>query len=1038
MVGLLSIIAPLWVECSFLFFFILGFVFRRFNLFRRYKAIRAKCPDEPRFASFSQTLRKDIEAKSVANDPAAVLAAWRIGKTCAATPLELLKLIVQAFIDVEPESLIGEIVGHMEHHIAQLGNSRVASVVLETVARNGCTKTLFGLWDAVDEKLGVQPNYNIYEALIHGYALDGNSEKVNNMFAILHEEFMRPTARCYSLIIKGYLKNSMIEPTLEQMRMMKQQGFYVPPFAITQVFRIACDTGRAVEVFASFKQISTLSNEAVQLLLEDCVKRNDLTFATRVEQTARDTGVTFTCSSYDSLLRLLTNAGDLRALQVFDELQSSSYRVGEGMCVGLLARCAETKFLKFAEEIVCHVRSQDRMSIAVYSALMKVYAYSGMYDRACDLYDSIREDNLEPDAMMYGCLMKFAVECGRTELSRELSERAPCLDIQNYMSLIRAAGRDKDVGQAFAVLKKLKNSGVAPDLAAYNCVLDVCVSAGDTNSVRRLLDEMRSISPLDVVTYNILLKRYCTTSDVHGARAMMAEMRQDGVRPDDVSYNCLINVTLSSGNFRDAWALVEKMESDGVKVDHYTIAILMKALKQSKNRSDVERALLLLDQSGLDICSDEIMFNTILEMCIKHRECGRLQAALRALSTSNLRPSVHTYGSLIKACGALKQLDRSWAFWREMIEERSIEPNDVVLGCMLDALVCNNHIDDAVALLELWKGKVPLTMVICSTILKGFANTRQAPRAMAMWREVRQSGLPMNTVVYNVTIDAHARVGAMDGVSELVEAMAADGCEPDGITYSTIVKGYCVKGDLDKAFDVFSNMKTGNPDNDAIVYNTVLDGCTRHGRWDIADKVLADMERNKIKPSIFTLGSLIKMYGRRRQLDKAFKVFEEYPKKHGFVRNQQVSTCLMCACLNNNALDKALMVFEDLKVSFQGPDSKAYGAMITGCVRHGKLQVAIGLVEEAYGIKEKDTDGQQFRGLPKGQRLEIDPIELLFKALQQHGQMDTLGATLINKLRAANAPINGRLLNSLFEGSTPSKGSTLRHGGSHYNQKRGK
>jgi len=37
---------------------------------------------------------------------------------------------------------------------------------------------------------------------------------------------------------------------------------------------------------------------------------------------------------------LLTNAGDLRALQVFDELQSSSYRVGEGMCVGLLARCA--------------------------------------------------------------------------------------------------------------------------------------------------------------------------------------------------------------------------------------------------------------------------------------------------------------------------------------------------------------------------------------------------------------------------------------------------------------------------------------------------------------------------------------------------------------------------------------------------------------------------------------------------------------------------------------------------------------------------
>merc|ERR1719282_2234129 len=103
------------------------------------------------------------------------------------------------------------------------------------------------------------------------------------------------------------------------------------------------------------------------------------------------------------------------------------------------------------------------MTIAVYSALMKVYAYCGMYDRACNLYDQIRADGLEPDAMMYGCLMKFAVECGRTDLSRELSEKAPSLDIQNYMSLIRAAGRDRDIKRAFDVLNKLKEACVSID-----------------------------------------------------------------------------------------------------------------------------------------------------------------------------------------------------------------------------------------------------------------------------------------------------------------------------------------------------------------------------------------------------------------------------------------------------------------------------------------------------------------------------------------------------------------------------------------------
>merc|ERR1719343_241692 len=100
-----------------------------------------------------------------------------------------------------------------------------------------------------------------------------------------------------------------------------------------------------------------------------------------------------------------------------------------------------------------------------YSSLMKVYARCGLLDKACDLYDEVIAAGLEPDSMMYGCLMKFSVECGRTELSRELFERAPTLDIQNYMSLIRAASRDKDVDRAFAVLDKLKASGVSADIA---------------------------------------------------------------------------------------------------------------------------------------------------------------------------------------------------------------------------------------------------------------------------------------------------------------------------------------------------------------------------------------------------------------------------------------------------------------------------------------------------------------------------------------------------------------------------------------------
>ena len=79
----------------------------------------------------------------------------------------------------------------------------------------------------------------------------------------------------------------------------------------------------------------------------------------------------------------------------------------------------------------------------MYSALVQVYAYCDTYGKACDVCDLLRRDELGPDAMMCGCLMKFAAECDRTNLSRQIAEVAPSLEIRNYMSLIRAAGRDR-------------------------------------------------------------------------------------------------------------------------------------------------------------------------------------------------------------------------------------------------------------------------------------------------------------------------------------------------------------------------------------------------------------------------------------------------------------------------------------------------------------------------------------------------------------------------------------------------------------------
>jgi len=420
----------------------------------------------------------------------------------------------------------------------------------------------------------------------------------------------------------------------------------------------------------------------------------------------------------------------------------------------------------------------------------------------------------------------------------------------------------------------------------------------------------------------------------------------------------------------------------------------------------------------VDVCSDEILFNTVLETCTRHRQLHRLEGLLAAFSSSKLRPSVHTFGSLIKACSTLRCIVKCREFWRIMVEEYAMQPNAIVLGCMLDALVCNGQVEGAVTLLNEWKPKIAPNTIMYSTILKGFANSKQSTRALDIWKEISESGVALNNVLYNALIDSQARVGAMDKVSMIVESMEPNGCWPDSITYATIVKGYCVQGDLDTAFEAFRSAQKNGMAIDSVVYNTIMSGCTRHNRIDLAETILADMERHNIKPSTSTLGILVKMYIQCHQVEKAFQVVEEFPRKHGVQVNLQARTLLLEACLANNDIDRAMTVFGEIKGSGAGVDAKTYSSVICELIRYGRLEPAAALVDHAYGLTGKGTK----RGLLSDQKLDNDCIEQLMRALGQADLMHSIGIPLFERLRAARVPVNGRLCAlAVQNGATPTR-----------------
>jgi len=1003
-------LGPLWVELSFLLFFSLGFIFLRKDTFRRQGAkkvstaqgvkVRAAMP-----VRADSKWKKSLDAAASTCNNSDVLSTWRAEQKSMPTPKDLMKPVIQAFLDAEPDALLPEIMDHIRQHKETLSNVWTATSILDTVARAGKVKLMEKLWSSFSEE-SMSKNASMFEVVLGGFASAGQPEKVKEYKAMLRQANLKLSPRGYSLIIKGYLKNSLVDEVLANILEMCKDGQQVPGFAVAQFLRVSIDTGKTSAVYQVLKDNQIpMQSDAISVILEGCSRQKDpkmAKLAKQVEMDARAAKVEFSLQAYDSLLKTYAQDCDQRVFDIFREMQQNGHSISEGLCVGLLARCADAKFLSFAEEIIRFVQAGSGMSIALYSALMKVYAYSGMYDKACNLYAKIKEDGLEPDAMMYGCLMKFSVECGRTKLSQELSEKVSVLDIQNYMSLIRAAGRDRDVDGAFAVIKRLKDNGVTPDAIAFNCVVDVCVKAGDMARARVLVQEMKEHGLLDIITYNTLLKGYVASRNLPAAKSVLEEMSKAGLEPNDVSYNCLLNSAASSGNLNEAWQIVEQMEKSKVRPDHYTVSIMFKAIKHEKNPRNVQKALDFLEKSGINPTSDEILLNTVLETYIRHKETRRLETILAEFEKSEMRPSVPIYGSIIKAYANLKRVDKCWHYWDEMQNQRGLEPNDIAWGCMLDALVVNNRVDDAIALFT--DAKLKPNAVICSILVKGLATMQQPERAMALWRDMVGQGMKMNTVAYNAIVDAQARLGNMDEVSEIVQHMAKEGCPPDSITHSTIVKGYAVKGQLDKAMEVLHGMQDGHVHHDAIVYNTILDGCSKHKRADLVDVILKSMDDHKIVPTNFTLGILVKLYGRFKQLDKAFAAMDTLPQKGRFTPNSQVWSCLIGACIYNGYADEAVQAFKDMRAAGQTADTRACTTLVTGLVRLKRWVPAVEIVDAVYGLRAQPR--------VHGASIEQDTLESLLAALSQQNLLEELGAPLLDRLRKAKVPVSGRLMAS--------------------------
>ena len=109
---------------------------------------------------------------------------------------------------------------------------------------------------------------------------------------------------------------------------------------------------------------------------------------------------------------------------------------------------------------------------------------------------------------------------------------------------------------------------------------------------------------------------------------------------------------------------------------------------------------------------------------------------LKIFKAKGMKPPGHTYGTLIKAFGSMGKMAECRKLWDEMADGRTVEPNQIVRGCMIDALVVNGRLTDAVESFKAWKDQLGANTVMYPSLIKGCARSRDTAAAMEMHHHV--------------------------------------------------------------------------------------------------------------------------------------------------------------------------------------------------------------------------------------------------------------------------------------------------------------
>lgn len=514
---------------------------------------------------------------------------------------------------------------------------------------------------------GLHQNVFLSTKLVTMYAACGNLWDARQVF----DNMSKRNVFLWTAMINGYVKNGLYEEAVAFYFQMRREGIFADNFTFSSVLK-ACSglsaLNRGKEIHVDIIKSGVDPNVFVGTALIDMyVKCGKVEDARQAFDEMPERNV----ASWNTVILGYAQSWKAEeALELFHQMSWNGIQPNSRTLVSILRACIEIAALKWGMELHGHIIKADlEFNGFIGSVLVNMYARFGRIKAARQVFDRISERDVVVWSSMVTAYSQNGYANEALKLFRCMHHNGMQPNPVTIAGILPACGDLASLKQGKEIHGYIIKNKIESNVFVCSSLIDMYAKCGYVELARQVFDQK---SERDVISWTAMIAGYGMNGQGEKALRCFYQMREQGLKPNDVTFVVLLSACSHAGLVVEGWQHFDSMSKDYhiiPRLEHY--ACIVDLLGRAGRLEDAENFI-----QNMPVKPNAAVWGALLGACRIHCNielAERVAGHLFEIEPENTGNYI-LLSNIYAAAGRWNDVESI----RRMMEEKGIKPR---AGC---------------------------------------------------------------------------------------------------------------------------------------------------------------------------------------------------------------------------------------------------------------------------------------------------------------------------------------------------------------------